>query len=61
MKSSDVIRLLKKDGWFVHSQRGSHKKFKHATKTGSVIVADHKGKEIPTGTLEAILKQAGLK
>jgi mRNA interferase HicA len=61
MKSSDLIRLLKKEGWYVHSQKGSHKKFKHATKTGSVIVADHKGKEIPIGTLRAILKQVGLK
>ena len=61
MKSSDLIRLLKKDGWYVYSQKGSHKKFKHSKKPGSVIVADHKGKEIPKGTLDAILKQAGMK
>ena len=52
---------MKKNGWYLVSQKGSHKKFKNSTKPNHIIVADHKGKDIPTGTLNAILKDAGLK
>lgn len=43
-------------------QKGSHKQFKHEEKSGLVTVADHGGNsDIPKGTLNSILKQAGLK
>ncbi|MEO6832979.1 MAG: type II toxin-antitoxin system HicA family toxin [Chitinophagaceae bacterium] len=61
MKASEVIKLLKADGWYQERQKGSHKIFKHATKTGIVVVPDHSPKDIPPGTLNSILKQAGLK
>ena len=61
MRSAELIRLLKKDGWYEVAQKGSHKQYKHATKAGKVTVPDHRGKEIPIGTLKAVLKQAGLK
>jgi predicted RNA binding protein YcfA (HicA-like mRNA interferase family) len=43
------------------AQSGSHKQFKHPVKAGKVTVADHGSKDIPPGTLNSILKQAGLK
>jgi predicted RNA binding protein YcfA (HicA-like mRNA interferase family) len=43
------------------TQTGSHKQFVHPGKSGKVTVADHGKKEIPPGTLNSILKQAGLK
>jgi predicted RNA binding protein YcfA (HicA-like mRNA interferase family) len=61
MKPAEVIRLLKKDGWYLHSQKGSHKHFKHPLKKGKLTVPDHRGADIPIGTLNAIKKQAGLK
>jgi predicted RNA binding protein YcfA (HicA-like mRNA interferase family) len=61
MNSKEVIQLLKKDGWYLETQKGSHKQYKHSTKKGKVTVADHGKKEIPRGTLDSILKQAGLK
>jgi predicted RNA binding protein YcfA (HicA-like mRNA interferase family) len=61
MTSKELIKLLKKDGWQEVAQKGSHKQFKHETKTGKITVADHAGKDIAPGTLNAILKQAGLK
>jgi predicted RNA binding protein YcfA (HicA-like mRNA interferase family) len=51
----------KKDGWTLKAQSGSHKQFIHPVKQGKVTVADHGKKEIPPGTLNSILKQAGLK
>lgn len=61
MKYDEVLRFLKKDGWYAHEQKGSHLQLKHPTKSGKVTLPVHKGKDIPPGTLNAILKQAGLK
>ena len=43
-------------------QQGSHRMYKHSEKPGIIIIAGHKlSDEVPKGTLNAILKQAGLK
>lgn len=60
MTAKEVIKLLEKNGWNEIAQVGSHKQFKHPEKTGKVTVSMHKG-DIPKGTLNSILKQAGLK
>jgi predicted RNA binding protein YcfA (HicA-like mRNA interferase family) len=61
MKCSELLRLLKADGWLVHSQKGSHKKLKHPTKEGTITFPDHGNKELAKGTEKAIRKQAGLR
>ena len=60
MSSSDVIRLLIDDGWLLDSTKGSHHHFKHPEKKGKVTVP-HPKKDLPQGTVNAILKQAELK
>ena len=60
LDSRDVIRELKRDGWFQVKQVGSHKQFKHPTKKGRVTVP-HPKRDIPIGTLKSIEKQAGIK
>ena len=60
MSSSDVIRLLIDDGWLLDSTKGSHHHFKHPEKKGKVTVP-HPKNDLPQGTVNAILKQAGLK
>jgi predicted RNA binding protein YcfA (HicA-like mRNA interferase family) len=59
MHSRDVIKELKKDGWYEVNQVGSQKQFQHATKEGRVTVP-HPNRDIPTGTLKSIEKQAGI-
>jgi predicted RNA binding protein YcfA (HicA-like mRNA interferase family) len=61
MKIRDVIRVLKQDGWVVVVTEGSHRQLKHPTKPGRVTVAGHPSLEVPRGTLNSILKQAGLR
>ncbi len=61
MKVKDVIKLLKDDGWQVVRMKGSHRQFKHPIKPGVVTVAGNPSVDIPPGTLNSILKQAGLK
>lgn len=61
MKVSEVIRLIQSDGWFLVRTRGSHRQFHHPVKAGTVTVAGKPSQDIPPGTLNSILKQAGLK
>lgn len=61
MKIRDLIRWLESEGWYLARIRGSHRQFKHPTRRGTVTVAGKPGIDVPAGTLNAILKQAGLK
>ena len=53
--------MLKSDGWVLVATRGSHRQFKHPLKPGRVTVAGKHSDELAAGTLNSILKQAGLK
>jgi predicted RNA binding protein YcfA (HicA-like mRNA interferase family) len=61
LKVRDLIRLLEDDGWRLVRTRGSHRQFKNANKPGAVTVAGKAGVDVPPGTLNSVLKQAGLK
>ena len=60
MTIKEIIRMLKKVGWYEVGQDGSHRQFKHPSKKDKVTVPVHNG-DIAKGTLNSILKQAGLK
>ena len=61
MKIRDVVRMIEEDGWREIRIRGSHRQFKNPSKPGRVTIAGHSSKDLPPGTLNSILKQAGLK
>ena len=61
VKVRDIVKQLEDDSWSVVRQRGSHRQFKHATKPGLVTVAGKPSDDVAPGTLNSILKQAGLK
>ncbi len=61
VKVRDVLRMLTDDGWYLARTRGSHQQYKHPTKTGLVTVAGSPNADLAPGTLNSILKQAGLK
>ena len=61
MKIAELLRLLADDGWQLMRTRGSHRQYRHPNKSGIVTVAGKPSFDIPPGTLNAILKQAGLK
>lgn len=61
LKVREVLKLIGADGWQLNRTRGSHRQFKHSTKRGLVTVADKPGDDLAPGTLNSILKQAGLK
>lgn len=60
MDSKDIIKALKKEGWFeVSTSGGSHRQFKHLQKSGRVTVP-HPRKDLPKGTLKSIERQSGI-
>jgi predicted RNA binding protein YcfA (HicA-like mRNA interferase family) len=61
VKVSELIALVEKDGWVQVRMKGSHRQFHHPTKPGTVTVAGKPSVDIPPGTLNSALKQAGLK
>lgn len=61
MKVWEVIALIESDGWYLARTTGSHRQFKHLQKRGTVTVAGKASLDLPAGTLNSILKQAGLK
>jgi predicted RNA binding protein YcfA (HicA-like mRNA interferase family) len=61
MKVRDILALLRADDWYLVRTRGDHRQFKHPTKKGLVTVSGHPSHDIAPGTLNSILKQAGLR
>lgn len=60
IKSADLIKLLKKNGWIVVRTKGSHHQLKHDDKT-VLITVPHPKKDLPKGLVNKILSDAGLK
>jgi len=61
MKVRDVVRLLRDDGWCLARTRGSHHQYKHPVKPGLVTIPGNPNDELAAGTLNSVMKQAGLK
>jgi predicted RNA binding protein YcfA (HicA-like mRNA interferase family) len=55
----EVINILKQKGFVLDRSRGSHQLWMHPVSGKRTIVPMH-NKDIPKGTLYAILKQAGI-
>jgi predicted RNA binding protein YcfA (HicA-like mRNA interferase family) len=55
----ELIKLLRKHGWQLDRITGSHHIMKKQEKT--LTIPAHRNKDIPKGTLNSILKEAGLK
>jgi len=55
-----MIRMIEEDGWYLVAVKGSHHQYKHLYKPGRVTIK-HPDSDLPKGTINSILKQAGLK
>jgi len=53
--------MLNDDGWYLVVTRGSHRQFKHPTKSGRVTVPGKPSDDLAPGTLNSIRKQASFK
>ena len=60
MTYKELEKILKKDGLYYYDTVGSHMQYKHRIKPGKVTIPRHRG-DIKKGTLNSVLKQAGIK
>ncbi len=56
----EMIRLLKKNGFKIVNQNGSHVKLQNI-KTGKQVIVPYHSKTMKRGLEQAVLKEAGLK
>ena len=54
----DCVQALKKVGFYLKRQEGSHMILRRDNPFGQVVVPDHK--ELDRGTLRSIIRQSGL-
>ncbi len=60
MTSREMIKYLKRNGFKIVSQNGSHVKMKNQ-RSGKQTIIPYHAKSLKRGLEQAILKQAGLK
>jgi len=60
MKIREVIKIIKKDGWYKVNQAGSHRQYKHPVKKGRVTIAGSENDDLHPKTLASIFDQAKL-
>ena len=60
VKVRDLIYRLEYAGWRLKATKGSHRQYLHPQKGMVVTVPGQPGKDVPMGTLKAILRSAGL-
>ena len=59
VKSQKLVKALQKMGFFGYHRVGSHVQFKHLDGRRTTVPV-HSGKDIPRGTLRAVLKQINI-
>ena len=57
--AKEVVKVLRRNGFTLIAQAGSHQKWRHANGR-QVIVAMHGNKPVPIGTLKSIIEGSGL-
>ena len=63
VKYRECVKLVESHGWVLHRSRGSHFHYRHPTRPG-IVTIPARGKmnaEVPPGTLNSILKEAGIR
>ena len=60
-KVREMIKMIESDGWFLYTQKGGHKQYKHTIKKGRVTIPDHVMNEIlDHKVVKSIMTQAGI-
>jgi predicted RNA binding protein YcfA (HicA-like mRNA interferase family) len=61
VKIREIIKLIENDRWYLARTKGDHRQYKHPFKKGLVTISGKLSDDVDKGTLNSILKQAGLK
>lgn len=60
VKVSAILKALHEDGWYMVHQKGSHRQFKHPTKSGKTTVNGKESEDVTGFLLKSIENQSGL-
>jgi predicted RNA binding protein YcfA (HicA-like mRNA interferase family) len=60
VKVREIVRAMKRDGWYIEHQAGSHRKFRHPIKTNRITIAYADSKEVGPDEARKMLREAGL-
>lgn len=60
LKGYEVLQALKKAGFYIHRQKGSHARLFHRDRPDLKVTLPVHGRDMPQKTLRRILKQADL-
>jgi predicted RNA binding protein YcfA (HicA-like mRNA interferase family) len=61
LTGAELIRILQRGGWEVVRQKGSHRRLENPSRPRNpVTIAFHGSRDLPEGTLRAVLRRAGL-
>ena len=60
-KVREMIKMIESGGWYLFTQKGSHKQYKHKIKKGRVTMPDHGMNEVlDHKVVKSIITQAGI-
>ena len=51
MKVRQIIKIIETAGWYLIAIKGSHRQYKHPTKSGRVTIAGHLNHDLAPGTV----------
>ena len=60
LRSEEIDHILRRHGFEMISQHGSHQKWRNTVNRKQVIVPFHKGRQLPTGTVRSIIHGSGI-
>ena len=60
INSRKLLQFLKKKGYYIHHQVGSHLALKHKQDISKRVTLPMHNRDLKPGTLNSILKQAGI-
>lgn len=60
LTADQVIAVLKRHNFALAGQSGSHQKWRNASSGKQVIVAYHRGRMLPLGTMRSIIEGSGI-
>jgi predicted RNA binding protein YcfA (HicA-like mRNA interferase family) len=60
LKAKEVVRALERAGFYIHHQTGSHARLFHQTKRELRVTVPIHARDLPTGLIKRILRQAQL-
>jgi len=59
IKASELLKILKREGFLIHTRRGSHITLRHLRSKKRVTIPYHNGRNLKPGTLHNIITHAG--